>query len=51
VASYDDKNDKPGNAILLNGAVGPARPTVERGSVGGDFKSANREIGAPGEKL
>ena len=48
MASYNDKNDKPGNAILLNGAVGTARPPAERGSVGGDFKSANREIGAPG---
>jgi len=51
VASYDDKNDKPGNAILLNGAVGTARPTVERGSVGGDFKSAIRKNGVLGEKL
>jgi len=48
VASYNDKDDKPGNAILLNGAVGAARPPVERRSVSGDFKSANREIGAPG---
>jgi hypothetical protein len=48
VASYNDKNDKPGNAILLNGAVGAAWPPAERGSVDGDFKSANREIGAPG---
>ena len=48
MANRDDKNDKPGNAILLNGAVGGVRPLVECGRRGGDFRSANREIGGPG---
>jgi hypothetical protein len=47
MANYDNKTDKPGNAILPNGAVGVARFPAERSSVA---KSANQQINGPGEK-